>query len=82
MNMQGAIVGMIFGILLMLFYMLKYKLGYFGGGGETDWWWKISPEGFGSVAMCANFVTTMIVSRLTSPPPEAVQALVEEIGGP
>jgi cation/acetate symporter len=82
MNFYGAITGMIAGITLMLFYMMKYKLGYFGGGTEADWWWKISPEGFGTVAMCVNLIIAIGVSRLTAPPPEDVQAMVEEIRKP
>lgn len=82
MNMQGAVSGMVVGIALMLFYMLKYKLGYFGGGTQADWWWKISPEGFGTVAMSANMVISIIVSRLTPPPPADVTAMVEEIRRP
>ncbi len=82
MNFYGAISGMIAGITLMLFYMMKYKLGYFGGGTEADWWWKISPEGFGTVAMCVNLVISLVVSRLTAPPPLEVQRMVEEIRRP
>ena len=51
MNKEGAISGMIIGILLMLFYMTKFKFGWFEGGDSTDWWFGISPEGFGTVAM-------------------------------
>jgi cation/acetate symporter len=82
MNIYGAITGMLVGIGLMLFYMLKYKLGYFGGGGPSEWWWKISPEGFGTVAMAVNLVIALVVSRLTAPPPRAVQDMVEEIRRP
>ena len=79
MNRQGAISGMVVGITLMLYYMLKYKLGYFGGGTADDWWFGISPEGFGTVAMFVNMIISLVVSRLTSPPPENVQAIVEDI---
>lgn len=82
MNRQGAITGMVVGIMLMLFYMIKYKLGGFGGGTEADWWWGISPEGFGTVAMLVNLVFAMVISRLTADPPEEVQELVEEIRYP
>ena len=54
MNKEGAIAGMVIGILLMLFYMTKFKFGWFGGGTEKDWWLGISPEGFGSFAMMVN----------------------------
>ncbi len=79
MNKEGAISGMVVGILLMLFYMIKYKLGGFGGGTAEDWWLGISPEGFGTVAMFVNLVVSMTVSRMTAPPPENVQQLVEDI---
>jgi len=82
MNRQGAISGMVVGILLMLFYMIKYKLGGFGGGTEADWWFGISPEGFGTVAMVVNLVVSMVVSRLTAAPPEDVQEMVELIRYP
>jgi cation/acetate symporter len=79
MNKEGAISGMVVGILLMLFYMIKYKLGGFGGGTPEDWWFGISPEGFGTVAMFVNLVVSMVVSRMTEAPPEHVQQLVEDI---
>lgn len=82
MNRQGAISGMVVGILLMLFYMIKYKLGGFGGGTEADWWFGISPEGFGTVAMVVNLVISIVVSRLTSEPPEDVKEMVKEIRYP
>jgi len=82
MNREGAISGMIVGIVLMLFYMIKYKLGGFGGGTEEEWWLGISPEGFGTVAMFVNLVVSFTVSRVTADPPKEVQDLVEEIRYP
>ena len=32
MNKEGAISGMVVGIVVMLFYMLKFKFDWFGGG--------------------------------------------------
>ncbi len=82
MNRQGAISGMIVGMLLMLFYMIKYKLGGFGGGVEEDWWFGISPEGFGSVAMMVNLVVAITVSRMTEEPPQKIRELVDKIRYP
>lgn len=82
MNRKGAISGMVIGILLMLFYMIKYKLGGFGGGTQEDWWFGISPEGFGTVAMVVNLTVSIVISRLTEDPPEDVQEMVEEIRYP
>ncbi|WP_405381691.1 sodium:solute symporter family protein [Maribacter sp. LLG6340-A2] len=79
MNKEGAISGMVVGILLMLFYMVKFKFGWFGGGTQDDWWFGISPEGFGSIAMIANFIVSIIVLQLTPAPPEDVQEIVENI---
>ena len=79
MNREGAITGMIVGITLMLFYMVKYKLQGFGGGTPDDWWFGISPEGFGTVAMLVNFIVSFTVSRLTAAPPQNVQDIVEDI---
>jgi len=85
MNKQGAIAGMIIGLGLMLFYMLKFKFGIFDGGKsavpglQSSWWFGVSPEGFGTIAMVVNFIISVVVSRFTSAPPENVQAIVENI---
>lgn len=85
MNKEGAIAGMVVGLCLMLFYILKFKFGIFDGGEEaveglkTSWWFGISPEGFGSVAMLANFAVALVVNAFTKDPPQEVQDIVENI---
>jgi len=79
MNKEGAIGGMVVGILLMLFYMTKFKFGWFGGGTQADWWFGISPEGFGSIAMLANFIVAIVILQFTPSPPQNVQDIVENI---
>jgi len=90
MNKEGAVTGMIIGITLMLYYMLKFKFGIFDGGKDavagltSEWWFNfgnggISPEGFGTIAMAVNFIFSVIVSRLTPAPPANVQDIVEHI---
>ena len=85
MNKEGAVSGMVVGLLLMLFYMLKFKFGIFDGGKsavaglQSDWLFGISPEGFGSIAMLVNFAVAYIVCRFTAPPPNQVQEIVENI---
>ena len=81
-NKEGAISGMLVGVTLMLFYMLKFKFGWFGGGTKADWWFGISPEGFGSIAMIANFVVTLIISSRTPAPSKDIQELVANIRKP
>ena len=79
MNKEGAISGMIVGVTLMLFYMTKFKFGWFGGGAQSDWWFGISPEGFGTFAMLLNFAVALIVCNFTKQTPENIQQLVEKI---
>ena len=79
MNSKGAISGMVVGIVIMLFYMMKFKLNMFGGGTAEDWWFGTSPEGFGTIAMLINVVVSVVVSRLTPAPPQDVQDMVENI---
>ncbi|MEX0995602.1 MAG: sodium:solute symporter family protein [Flavobacteriaceae bacterium] len=85
MNKEGAVGGMIVGMLLMLFYVMKFKFGVFDGGKEAvaalkdSWWFGISPEGFGTVAMLVNFAFALIVNTFTKEPPKNVQRIVEKI---
>ncbi len=79
MNKEGAISGMVTGLFLMLFYMTKFKFGWFGGGTEADWWFGISPEGFGTLAMLVNFIVSLTVCHMTKEPSEEIQKLVEKI---
>ena len=79
MNKEGAVSGMIVGILVMLFYMLKFKFDWFGGGTKEDWWFGISPEGFGTVAMILNFIISIVISKFTPAPPKEIQEIVVNI---
>ena len=82
MNKEGAIAGMIVGIVLMLFYMIRFKTGLIGvtePRPESEWWLGTSPEGFGAIAMFANAVVSLVVSRRTPPPPQKVVAILENI---
>jgi cation/acetate symporter len=82
MNKEGVISGMLVGISLMLFYMMKFKLGFFGGGTNEDWWYGVSPEGFGTLAMCANILVAVVVASQTQTPPKKVQQMIDEIRKP
>ncbi|HBE33153.1 MAG TPA: cation acetate symporter, partial [Cyanobacteria bacterium UBA11368] len=75
-NKEGAIAGMIVGLVITSFYIFSVK---FGG---MQPWFGISAEGFGTVGMVLNFIVTLVVSRFTPPPPPEVQALVEELRTP
>ena len=82
-NKEGAISGMLVGISVMLFYMMKFKLGWLGDiPPKSEWWFGISPEGFGSVAMLCNFVTSITVSMIFKKPPKHVAELIDSIRYP
>ena len=82
MNREGAIAGMLAGIGLMLFYMMKFKFDFFGGGSVEDYWFGISPEGFGTVAMLFNFIVSFIVMKLTPTTPDKIKEIVDNIRTP
>jgi cation/acetate symporter len=77
-NKQGAISGMLSGMILTVFYILYFNSGY-PGAVKQNWWFGISPEGIGSLGMLLNFAVTITVSMLTPPPPLEIQQLVENI---
>ena len=81
MNKEGAVSGMIAGTLLMLYYMIKYKLGWLDDElpSSDQWWFKISPEGFGTIAMFVNFIVSIIVMKFTAEPPDEIKRIVERI---
>ena len=53
-----------------------------GGGTELDWWFGISPEGFGTLAMLVNFIVSITVSKFTPEPDKDIQELVKNIRKP
>ena len=82
MNKEGAVSGMIVGITLMLFYMIRFKTGLIGVMEplpSSEWWFGTSPEGFGTIAMICNVVVSFVVSRFTKAPPKEVVEIVENI---
>jgi cation/acetate symporter len=88
MNKEGAIAGMVAGIGVTLLYVFQHKgimfiasTSYMGGMQE-NWFLGIEPNAFGAVGAIFNFAVAMIVSRVTAPPPEHIQHLVEDIRVP
>ena len=80
-NMQGAISGMVVGIVFTAWYIIHFKFVNPTAGAD-QWFLGISPEGIGFVGMLLNFAVTYAVSHLTAPPPEHIQHLVEDIRVP
>jgi cation/acetate symporter len=82
MNRQGAISGMIVGIVFTAIYIIYFKPQLGGPGTPEGYWFGIAPEGIGTLGMILNFVVAMVVSRITAAPPKLVQDLTESIRYP
>jgi cation/acetate symporter len=88
MNKEGAIAGMVAGLGVTLLYVFQHKgimfiqsTSYLGDMPE-NWFMGIEPNAFGAVGAIVNFIVAFVVSKVTAPPPEHIQHLVEDIRVP
>ncbi|MGD8910181.1 MAG: cation acetate symporter [Chromatiales bacterium] len=88
MNRSGAIWGMVSGIGVTMLYVFQHKgimfipgTSFLGDMG-TNWFFGISPNAFGAVGAVVNFAVAIVVSKMTTPPPDHIQHLVEDIRVP
>ncbi len=81
-NREGAISGMVVGIVFTIAYILYFTPQLGGAGTKEGFWFGISPEGIGTLGMIFNFITALVVSRFTPPTPEPVVAMIESIRTP
>ena len=82
MNREGAIAGMIVGLLFTLAYIGFFKLLFPEYNKPKYWWFGISPEGIGTFGMLINLVVSLAVGIIFPDPPEEVQEMVESIRYP
>ena len=82
MNKQGALSGMIIGIVFTTIYIFYFKPQLGGPGLPENYLFGISPEGIGTIGMIINFIVSLIVSRMTRPTPDKIKDLVESIRYP
>jgi cation/acetate symporter len=88
-NKQGAIAGMLTGLLFTYGYIeffkglfLKWAGAPWGVNTAEHWLFGISPEGIGAIGMLLNFAVALTVSHFTAPPPDRIQNMVEHIRVP
>ncbi|MEQ3637267.1 sodium:solute symporter family protein [Alcanivorax sp.] len=79
MNKEGAIAGMLVGLIFTFSYIVFFKFISPELNTAEHWWLGVSPEGIGTLGMVLNFVVAFSVSRVTAPPPEHIQHIVEDI---
>ena len=88
MNKEGAIAGMLTGLITTLLYIFLYKGWFFIPGTNlladdpSGWILGISPQGFGTIGAVLNVTVALIVCKLTAPPPKEIQELVESVRVP
>tara|TARA_B100000614_G_C14556599_1_gene495739 strand:+ start:622 stop:2388 length:1767 start_codon:yes stop_codon:yes gene_type:complete len=84
-NREGAIAGMVAGLLVTLLYVFQHKGIMFIPGtsflGDSDenWFFGIEPKAIGAFGALINFVVAYIVSKMTKETPKEVQELVDDI---
>ncbi|MFB1034286.1 MAG: cation acetate symporter [Sinobacterium sp.] len=82
MNKEGAISGMVVGLLFTTSYIIYFKFINPADNNSNHWLLSISPEGIGTMGMILNFSIALLVHRFTPDAPQEVQALVETIRYP
>ena len=82
MNKEGALSGMIVGIVFTTIYIFYFKPQLGGPGLPENYLFGITPEGIGTIGMVINFIVSLIVSRVTKPTPNKIKHLVESIRYP
>ena len=82
LNKEGAIAGMISGLVFTLSYIIYFKFIFTDFNNADYWLLSISPEGIGFVGMIINFIVAILVSSFTNPPPKEVVEMIEVIRQP
>jgi len=82
LNMQGAIAGMLSGLIFTSSYIIYFKFINIEFNFAQYWFLGISPEGIGFIGMMINMVIALAVSSFYSKPPEHVYEMVDNIRRP
>jgi len=81
-NMQGAVSGMVVGIVFTAGYIIYFKFVNPAANTAENWLFGVSPEGIGFIGMILNIIVTYAISHMTAPPPAEIQDLVDHIRVP
>ncbi|MBS7669395.1 sodium:solute symporter family protein [Croceicoccus gelatinilyticus] len=82
MNKEGAIAGMVTGLVFTFCYIAYFKLLNPDANNAANWLFGISPEGIGVIGMILNFIVAIVVMKMTAPAPAEIGRLVESIRVP
>ncbi len=78
-NREGAVTGMIVGLLFTLGYIIYFKFISPDLNHAKNWFFGISPEGIGGIGMILNFIVTILVTAVTPRPPAEIAHLVDRV---
>jgi cation/acetate symporter len=79
MNKEGAITGMLVGLIFTFSYIVYFKFVSPQLNTAEHWLFGVSPEGIGFIGMLLNIICAVVISKITNPPPLEVQNLVDDI---
>ena len=79
-NRPGAVTGMLVGLAVTIFYVVRTHP--FFGGSMTNAWFDINSISAGVFGVPLGFVTIVVISLLTRPPPQEIQDLVDYVRYP
>ncbi len=82
MNKEGAIAGMVSGLVFTFGYILYFKLMNPAANTADNWLFGISPEGIGVIGMLINFGVAIAVASMTAGTPVEIRKLVDSIRVP
>lgn len=82
MNREGAVAGMVAGLLFTLGYIVFFKIAFPELNTPDNWWFGISPEGIGTLGMLVNLAVSLAIGMIYPEPPKEVQEMVENIRYP
>ena len=81
-NKQGAITGMLVGLIFTLSYIIYFKFLFPEMNSSEYWFLGISPEGIGFIGMLLNLFISFLISLATPPPPNNIIRIIDEIREP
>ncbi|WP_432201751.1 sodium:solute symporter family protein [Erythrobacter sp. W53] len=82
MNKEGAIAGMVTGLVFTFGYIAYFKLVNPASNVADNWLFGISPEGIGVIGMLINFGVAIGVASMTAATPPEIRRLVDSIRVP
>ncbi len=84
MNREGAIAGILTGLIFTLVMIILIRSTRLLGTAEPilPSFLGVNAQGVGVYGAILNFIVSLVVSRMTAPPPEEIQHMVEDIRVP